>query len=465
VKGTEHAGLREVLSMAWPMVVSLGSATLMQTVAFKFVASQGGTAGQLDVAAITPAGLLAFTVIALIDGLVTVNNAFVSQSLGAGRLTDCGRYTWQALYVAGALGVLLQVVQPLAPAIFALMPHPSEVQAREIEYFRIRLLGAAFVGFSVALGGFFQGISRPRIPMIAAIAANVHNVALCYILVYGRFGIPALGIRGAALATVLAGAGEVVTLLAAFFWGSIHRRYGTRTGWRPSAGRLLQFLRVGGPAAIHFMLDVGAWAAFVLVLVGRFGEKQLAASNIVGQFINLSWVPTVGINIATTQLVGQWIGRGRLDVALARARTALRLGMAYMLTMGLLFILFRRHLVALMLDDPAVIHWGVRIMFWAALFQVFDAIGIVLYGALKGAGDTLVPAVLVIASGWCVFLPAAWLFAVKLGYGAPGAWAAAAVHIALVAMLLTLRFRSRGWRTRRLVPAAPSTDVGTHVAP
>jgi len=449
-----RASLREVVAMATPVVISLASTTVMGFVDALMVSKVSKT----DLAAVTPAALLAFTIIAFIDGLSTTNNTFVSQHFGARRYRECARYTWHAIYLALGLGLAIQVIQPLAPRIFAWLAHGDAVQVREETYFRIRLCGAAHFGMMVALAGFNQGISRPKISMIVALIANGMNVLLNYLLIFGHLGLPRMEIAGAALATVIAGGLQVLMLLAVFLSGPMHRRFGTRSAMRPAFSKFVKLVRVGGPVGMHFMADVASWAVFVGVLVGRYcGATQLAASNAVGQFIHLSWLPTVGLNIAATQLMGQWIGRGRPDIAKRRALTALKIGMIYMTTMGLLFLVFRRPLISLFRAEADVVAWGAKIMIWAALLQVFDAIGIVLYGALKGAGDTLLPAVLVIGSAWLIFLPAGWLFAVKLGYGAPGAWAAAALHIAVIAGLLYWRFRSERWRRFRLVeaPAPP----------
>ena len=452
-----RASLNEVLTMAMPVVIGLASTTVMGFVDTLMVARFG----RKELAAVTPAALLAFTVSAFLDGVGTTNNTFVSQNFGARRLRECARYTWHAVYLALLMGLAVQVIQVWTPQIFALMGHEPEVRLREIAYFRIRLWGAGLFGMVVALANFNQGISRPRISMVAALVANSLNVALNYLLIFGRLGFPRMGIRGAALATVIASAFQAALLLAIFLSPAMARRFGTRRALRLQWSKFRDLLRIGGPVGLHFTADVASWAVFVNVLVGRFGETQLAASNAVGQFIHLSWLPTVGLNIAATQLMGQWIGRGRPDIARRRVMTALKIGVTYMAAMGVIFFVFRRSLVALFRNEPEVVYWGSAIMVWAALFQVSDAVGIVLYGALRGAGDTLLPALVVIGSAWLVFLPAGWLLAVEADLQAPGAWMGAAIHLTLIAVLLYWRFRSGRWRRMRLVePAAPTAPLG-----
>ena len=439
--------------MAWPVVIRVASYTAMTFVDVVMVSR----VGKAEVAAIVPAALTFFTIYVFIEGFASLNNTFVSQNFGAGRFRECARYTWQTIYVVVALSVLVQAAHLAAPGLFALMGHAPEVQARELIYFQTRLYGAVFVGLMVTLSGFYQGISRPRVAMVVGVIANAANVGINYVLIFGKLGLPAMGIRGAALGTVIASLLQLAILVALFLSRTTNATFGTRSTLRPDLGRLGQCFRVGGPAGLHWMLDVGTWAIFVTVIVGRFGTDQLSASNIAGQFIRLSWLPTVGLNIAATQLMGQWIGRGRIDIAKRRAYTALKLGMGYMTSMGIVFLVFRYRLVSLFRPEPAVVAVAARIMIVAAVFQIFDAIGIVLYGALKGAGDTLAPAIMMIGSAWLVFLPSAVLLSRHLGLEAPGAWIGAAIHLALIAGLMYWRFRSERWRRIDLGPPASLT--------
>jgi len=443
------AGVREVTTMAVPAVIRMASIAVMGFVDALMVAK----VRKEDMAAVSPAGLAFFTILVLIEGLASTNNTFVSQSFGARRFRDCARFTWYALYVSLALGLLVQLIHPFAQDLFALMPHQRAVQTREVVYFRIRLYGAVSIAFVVALSSFFQGISRPRIPMIVGVAANGLNVGLNYVLIYGRLGLPRMEIGGAALGTVIATSVQAFVLFLLFLGPRMHRPC------LPDFRKLAQFLRIGVPVGLHWMLDVGTWAVFVTFIVGMFGTDQLAGSNIVGQYLRLSWLPTIGLNHAATQLMGQWIGRGRPDIGRQRALTALAFGMVYMAIMGAVFLLLRRSLMLVFLADEDVVRCGATIMLWAVLFQVFDAIGIVLYGALKGAGDTLVPAVMMVASGWLVFIPSAFLFSKVLGYEAPGAWVGAALHIAVVAGLMYWRFRSGRWQRIQLIQPAVARET------
>jgi len=190
-------------------------------------------------------------------------------------------------------------------------------------------------------------------------------------------------------------------------------------------------LRIGLPAGLSFSLDIACWAVFIGFVVGRFGAEQLASSNVASQIINLSFLPALGMGAATTALVGQYIGRDDPQ--------------GYMCTMGVIFLTFRRRLVGLFSAEETVITLGSQILVLAALFQIFDAIGIVMAGALRGAGDTRWPAVVTVSYSWLFFLPSSYFFGHVLGYRALGGWLAATLYVMLYGLTMWWRFESGRW--------------------
>jgi Na+-driven multidrug efflux pump len=156
-------------------------------------------------------------------------------------------------------------------------------------------------------------------------------------------------------------------------------------------------------------------------------------------------MPTVGISIGLTALVGQWIGRRDIAAAKRRTYVALKLGMGYMLMMAVFFFLFRERLISLFRTDPEVVRIGSTILIVAAVCQIFDAISIVMRGALKGAGDTRWVAIFTVGYAWLVFVPTSYLFAFRLDLGAPGAWVGAALYIFCLGVTLLWRFHSEKW--------------------
>ncbi|MCK5557438.1 MAG: MATE family efflux transporter, partial [Candidatus Hydrogenedentes bacterium] len=309
-----------------------------------------------------------------------------------------------------------------------------------------RLFSVAGLAMSVALSGFFQAVSRPRIPMIVVVFSNLLNVVLDYVLIFGKLGFDPMGIRGAAAATVIASWVQGLTMLAIFLGPTFNKKFSSRGTARWDWHRMGRLFNIGWAAGANFSLDVASWSVFTNLLIGRLGDTPLAANNIAVQIIHLSFMPTVGISIALTALVGQWIGRKDIAAAKRRAYVGLRLGMGYMLVMAVLFFVFREQFVSFFQTDPEVVRIGSRILIVAAVFQVFDAMAIVMRGALKGAGDTRWVTMFTVLYGWLVFLPTSYLFAFRLDLGAPGAWVGAALYIFCLGVTLLWRFHSEKWR-------------------
>jgi len=449
IENTEHEraasnghALSEVLSMALPMIVAMASSTIMHFVD-SWMVSRVGTA---EIAAVAPAGAWVFILISFLIGVLSCTSTFVGQSFGAGHYRDCARYAWQGVYISLVAGGLATLLWPAAPAIFAAVGHGAQVQEREVVYFQIRLFSISGLAMSVALGSFFQAVSRPRIPMVVVIVANLINAGLDYILIFGKLGFDPMGIRGAAIATVIASSLQGLAMLLVFLAPPFDKRFGSLRAARWDWHRMRQLFNIGWAAGVNFSLDVASWSVFTNFLVGRLGKVPLAASNIAAQIMHLSFMPTVGLSMAVTALVGQWIGRKEVAAAKRRTYIALRLAMAYMFTMGVLFLVFRRQLISFFRTDPDVVAIGSRVLIVAAVFQIFDAISIVTSGALKGAGDTRWVAMFTVSYAWLVFLPMSYLMAFRLNLGAMGAWTGVAVYIFFLSMTLLWRFHSERWR-------------------
>ena len=445
--------LGEVLGLSFPIIVAMASHTLMGSVDTWMLSHYG----RAELAAAGASGAVAFVYIAFVFGTANCTSTFVSQSMGRGAYDECARYTWQGMY----FGVIVQAVAiPLiiaAPSIFTLFHHAPRVQGLESIYFRIRMAHVMGTASYAALSSFFQSTRRPGIPMVVALVANVVNALLDYVFIFGHFGAPALGIAGAALATAFASYLQAGLLLVCFLWRPMHQRFASRTRWRPDLARFRQLMWVGAPSGLSFMLDVASWAVFINLLIGRLGDSVLAANTIANTLFALCFMPAVGMNKGVTVLVGQYIGRRNIPAAKRRAYLGIGVAMAYMTSMGLLLVIFRRPIIRFFRpDDPAVVAIGATMMIPGAVYQAFDALGIVSMGALRGAGDTRFPAVIGVAAAWGILLPLGYLLTFTAGFGYVGAWSAAAIHLAIIGSIFFWRFASEAWRKIDIFGAASS---------
>jgi MATE family multidrug resistance protein len=218
---------------------------------------------------------------------------------------------------------------------------------------------------------------------------------------------------------------------------------------RADAAAIRRFLRTGAPIGGQWFLDMAAFALFTS-LVARMGNASMAATQAMISLLSLSFMQAIGIGLAATTLVGRYKGAGDLAAAERSCRSALQLAVLLAVGIAALFVLAPEALMRMYVDDPEVIALGRPLLALGAAFQLFDALQIVVGGALRGAGDTRWPFLAQTGLAWVVRLPLAWLFAVTLGRGVVGAWYAEFVFILALAAALMLRFRGGAWKSVRI---------------
>ncbi len=403
-----------------------------------------------NLAAVGSAGIWAYTLGVFFVGIAGCVSTFSAQSLGRGNRENCSGYAWQGIYISIAAGSTVLLMWPLSRPLFERMGHAPEVLELELSYFRIRVLGFAFVAWQAALAGFFQSINRPIIPMYTTLVANVANIVLDYVLIFGKLGAPALGISGAAIATVISLALQVILLQAIFLNAEVNREYGSRRGWRFDWTKARDLFAIGWPSGVSSFLDVASWSIFTSFIIGGFGTVQLASHTAAISYMHLIFIPAMGLSMAATPIVGQWIGRGDIRIAKSRAYTAMRIAIVFMVTVGLTLAILGPYLMRVFSSDPEVINLGHTLLILAAIFAGFDAITIVLAGALRGAGDTRWMMITLSIGAYGVSLPLAWLFAHPMGLGARGAWIGETIYIILLSGVFLWRFHGEAWRDIRI---------------
>jgi MATE family multidrug resistance protein len=432
----------KLLLLAGPIIAATISRTVMSFVDFAMV-SQLGTEAQ---AAIMPAGLSLFTVIAFGMGLSSSVLTFVAQSYGRGRRADCSAYAWQGLYLSLGVGLAALPLWWLVPSFFALSDHAPAVQAMEVTYVRIGIPGIAPTIAAVALANFFNGVQRPAVALVAAVLANIFNIAANYALIFGHWGFEAGGIAGAAWATLLASMLQVSIMLFWLLRPAFRQGFDSGRTFRPSLVRLKALVRLGLPAGVHQFLELAAWTMFLIFLVGQFGMVHLAATNLAFKLTELAFMPAVGLGVALSSAVGKAIGQRRPDLARLNTRWAAIMAVSYMGVIGLVYLTMGRTLAGLLSIDPAVTDVAVVLLVFCAVFQMFDGLYIVYTHALRGAGDTRWPA-LVMALYLAVFLLGGGLVVATLmpQWQSYGPWAVGTAYVALAGVTFWARFIFGPW--------------------
>jgi MATE family multidrug resistance protein len=409
-------------------------------------------------------GLFAvWSVMALFTGTGEYLTTFVAQYLGARRLERIGPAMWQGLYFAAGAGLLVAALAPLAGPAFDLAGHGPALRRYEVEYARTLLRGAFPVILMATLSTFFAGRGQTQAVLRVNVLATAVNVVLDYLLIFGKAGFPEMGVVGAALATVLSQVAGSVVYLVLILRPEFRRTYRTLSGWRPEPGLVVRLVRFGSPTGLQYSLEILAFAIF-MVIVGRIGTVELAASGIAFNLNMIVFAPMLGLAIAVSSLVGRHLGADQPDVAERAVRSAFGMSLVYMAACGLLYVLGAPLLLAPYAAgaDPAV--WprigevATALLRFVAVYSIFDMMNIIHAGGLRGAGDTFYPMVLTLVLAGLAMLVPAWVGCVLLGGGVYLAWAAASLYVVLLGLLMRRRFRAGRWKGLRVIEPAPVVD-------
>ena len=445
-EGLEVPGVQQapgILRLAWPAVIGNLLMSLVGIVGIKIVGSLGTEA----VAAVTTGQRIFFISQGVLMALTAGTTAMVARAWGAGDRDEAGRVTRASVVIGAALSVALAIpcivfADELA-GIFKLDP-TTLVEAADF----IRMMSLFNVAFSLVMviGSAVRAAGDTITPLWIGALTNVVNVFLLYGLVFGRFGFPAMGVRGAALANGAAFAvGAVISIV---MWVRGWLVVGVGHGTSLTRKRIEQLIRIGFPAGIEqFILQVG-FVAF-LYIVAFYGTAPYAAYGIGVQLLSLSFVVGFGFSIAASTHVGQRLGANDPDGAAHSGWRAMWLSVAAMIAIGAVIILTAETTAALMIDDPEVIRLTVVFIYILGAVQPLMAIEFALGGALRGAGDTRFPMFTTLIGLVLVRGSVAGVGA-YLGVAVEWIYAALVVDYLVKATLLTWRFKQNHWKLIRI---------------
>ncbi len=441
---------KKVLAIAWPVVVTNLLQSLALTVDLVMVASQG----VVKQAAMGFATQLFMVGMTLATGLATGATALVARAVGAGDQAESDRSATSAVLVAAALSVpLLALTYFFDAPLLRLMTFGST--GADIEgivangSLVLHVLAWGILGYMVmtTATGAMQGAGDTRPALYVGIGVNVVNLGLDWLLIYGHWGFPALGLVGAAVATsasyTVGGAIFLVLLLR----GRRPVRLATRDLRLPDTAR--RVVRVGGPAFLEqLLLNVG-FLAYLLLIV-HLGAASLAAHQIGLRVQSFAFMPGFGFAAAASALVGQGLGRGSPEEAEANGWVATVMGLACMVALSIPMFVFAPQMAGLFTSDPDALRLSVTWIHVLVFAMPAIAFHFTAAGALRGAGDTRWPLMVSFAGLWLVRLPVAWYLGLHLGMGMTGIWAGYLVEYYLRAAVTTARFGQGRWKTMKV---------------
>ena len=440
----------KVLRLVWPLALGMANNALMQFTDRVFLARE--SAASLE--AILPASMLAFTFVCFFQSIAAYSGTFVAQYHGAGNPRGAAASCRAGLLLSLAAGVVLALLIPLGRIVCDWCGHPPDVLAREKTYYTIVMSGGFFLCAAMAVQSFFTGIGRTRLVFWVNLLGNAANILLDYLLIFGCGPIPASGIAGAAVATVIAQFLQFA-VLTAFAWPHIFVRRAPDAPSAPGEHLIWRMLRFGTPAGIYSVLNILSFAVFVF-LTGRVGDMALAVSNATLTVNYLIYAPIEGFAIGASTLVGQHQGASDSAGAARDARRALILAEIYIIVAALAALAFHGPILDLFVADTATFDHaafrslGFTLFSLMMAWQCFDCADVVLSGALKGAGDTHFVMFWMLFCAFGFWMPLLFLV-YWLHPTMPALWSTMIAYVALICAGTWIRWCRGPWRTIKLV--------------
>src|SRR5215813_11673272 len=385
-----------------------------------------------------------FTTIALFGlGLLLGLDTLVSQAFGAGKREDCHRSLVNSIYLSIALTPLLLIPVWLLPRFFRAVGANAEVVALSVPYINALAWGLLPLLLFFALRRCVQAMNMVRPVAFALISANIINAVGNYVLIYGEWGFPRMGVPGSGWSTTLSRAYMALVLLVYLLWyDRKHRTDLLNTPIDIDFPRIKRLLALGFPAAMQFTLEGGVFAT-VTALIARLGAIPLATHQIALNTVAFTYMVPLGIASAAAVRVGQALGRKDPRAATVAGGTAIFIGASFMTLAGVVLLAVPEWIARIYTTEVNVIRNTAALLAAGAAFQLFDGIQSVATGALRGAGDTRTPMLCHFTAYWIVGLPlGAWL-CFRRGWGALGLWIGLSLALILIGIVLLVVWRRK----------------------
>jgi len=444
---------KTVLGIAWPLVVANSFWNLQLTIDRVFL----GTLSTEALAASMAVSGVFWTPMALLQQTAAYLTTFVAQYYGAKRPEMIGASLWQAIYVSVIGGILILSLIPLCGPFFFWVGHAPSLLGLEVDYFAALCYSAMPTALVAVASSFFTGLGSTRVIIGINCVGFICNALLDYLLIFGHFGFPALGIAGAGYATTISNWIAAAYGFSLVFNRANEKNFGVASRWQFNGELMKRYLKFGVPSGMQWALEGLAFTVF-LIVVGRManGPAALAASGIVVTVMMLAILPAMGVAQAASVLVGQHLGEKRPQQAETWTWTGLQIAVTYIVAVGSTFVLFPGFYLSWFHNpsDPAL--WGQvstivpYLLMYVALFTSFDSMNMVFSFALKGAGDTRFVTAVALFMPWPLMVLPTWL--VKDWDGAVyWAWGAASFYIIAQAGVFLARFVGGKWKSMSVI--------------
>ena len=436
--------LFELARIALPMVVSQGTFAVM-IFTDRYFMSQ---IDSVHMAAALGGGVAAFFSFCFFTGLLSYANALTAQYLGAGELAKCSKVVTQGIVITIMCSPFLVIITYFVSGIFENVGHdPIQVEL-EKTYYIILMLGVIITLTKTCLSSYFAGIGRTRVVMICDVCGLLFNVPLCYVMVFGKIGLPALGIVGAGVSTIIASLFACI-LFIVFYLRREHRdKFSVMSSFQIDWGVLRRFWRLGFPSGLELFLNVAAFNLFLLMFQG-YGIVEGASAAIVFNWDLLSFVPMIGLNIGVISLIGRFVGANNMARTDEVMSAGFFLGIVYSAILAILYITFRFPLVEVFSppegDFSEIRDLSAFMMIGLSSYVIADAMIIITGGVLRGAGDTRWLMYASVGLHWAMLIAQYYVILVW-EFGPRVSWLTFCAMIFAIAIVYIWRLQNGVWR-------------------
>ncbi|AMS27511.1 hypothetical protein AEM51_11280 [Bacteroidetes bacterium UKL13-3] len=432
---TYKSYFRKIIQLSYPIIIGQVGIVLMGVADVVMI----GKVDASNLAAAAFANSIYFLVSILGIGTLTAVSPLVAKSKGAGHPNECAILFRQGINAAVLLSIFISSVMLFLTFNLDLFGQDAEVTKLTTDYLHILNSGTILMLLFFAIKQFSDGLSITKPSAVITIIALLLNVFLNWILIYGKFGLPALGLNGAGIATTFSRLFMAVSMISYVLWFSLYKPYLKRKDTSQNNFFLVEIFKVGLPSGFQYAFEVGAFAA-AAIIIGWYGKFELAAHQVAINIASVTYMIATGISAGGSIAVGDALGRKHKQDLLKSGRAALIMGTVFMGGCGILFAFANHFIVGLYTNDVRVAQMASNLIWIAALFQLSDGIQCVSLGVLRGIADTKVPTLVTVVAYWIIGIPAGLWMAEYFEIGLYGIWFGLSVGLTFSAIMLTMRF-------------------------
>lgn len=437
---------KKILHVAIPAIAGLSTQMVVSLVDSAMV-------GRIDDATYALAamgiGVLAtWALISFFSSLATGIHVVVARKFGESDYIACGVTLNNSILLAILIGTIVAMAGVFFSYPIAHLFATDEIVGNYAsEYLYYRFMGIPFFLISVAFRGFFFGISKTKIFMFSGIITNIFNVIFNYILIYGNFGFPEMGLAGAGLGSTLATVFDGIFYMIIIMLPSYRKRYQNLKHLIINRNIISAIIKISLPVSFQNVFILIGFLSFVSI-TGIIGTLEQASTQAVISTLFISFLPCFGFGIAVQTLVGNNLGAKKYLLAKIYGFETAKVATIYTIALGFIFLIIPQYVLLIITNDQTIVQTAVPALRVAGFAQIFYGIGVVLANGLQAAGRSFYVMMSEVFTNLIIFVPIAYFLGIYLKLGLTWAWMALPVYIILYSLIIFLKFNSADWYTK-----------------